>query len=260
MRPQDRPRPVPTRPVSATSWPAARRGRVTGTDLLTRFATGAAPVDAFGIGVDALPAHTGLAPDRLATYDDVSQAAMHEQFARRRVYVHLPRRASLGLSLLEATHLGMPVVALAVTRPTRRYRPATGRCPPTRAHRERGTRLRRGPAARPRPRSEGPPGRARPVRPQPLPAGLGCPARRRRHGPLTDRPAPTASSRASSTRRLSRPGRLSRRTGYETLDNAATTPGATRNTLVKCIREVSDPRSFSQIPWLRQVEKRDPSR
>ncbi|SQD96854.1 MULTISPECIES: glycosyltransferase [unclassified Parafrankia] len=115
MRPQDRPRPVPTRPVSATSWPAARRGRVTGTDLLTRFATGAAPVDAFGIGVDAPPAHTGLAPDRLATYDDVSQAAMHEQFARRRVYVHLPRRASLGLSLLEATHLGMPVVALAVT-------------------------------------------------------------------------------------------------------------------------------------------------
>jgi glycosyltransferase involved in cell wall biosynthesis len=35
--------------------------------------------------------------------------------ARRRVYVHPIRWTSLGLSLLEAMHLGMPVVALGTT-------------------------------------------------------------------------------------------------------------------------------------------------
>jgi glycosyltransferase involved in cell wall biosynthesis len=35
--------------------------------------------------------------------------------ARRRVYLHPIRWTSLGLSLLEAMHLGMPVVALATT-------------------------------------------------------------------------------------------------------------------------------------------------
>lgn len=33
--------------------------------------------------------------------------------ARRRVYLHTARWTSLGLSLLEAMHLGMPVVAVA---------------------------------------------------------------------------------------------------------------------------------------------------
>ena len=35
--------------------------------------------------------------------------------ARRRVYLHPNRWTSLGLSLLEAMHLGLPVVALATT-------------------------------------------------------------------------------------------------------------------------------------------------
>ena len=35
--------------------------------------------------------------------------------ARRRVYLHPIRWTSLGLSLLEAMHLGMPVVALGTT-------------------------------------------------------------------------------------------------------------------------------------------------
>jgi glycosyltransferase involved in cell wall biosynthesis len=35
--------------------------------------------------------------------------------ARRRVYLHPIRWTSLGLSLVEAMHLGMPVVALATT-------------------------------------------------------------------------------------------------------------------------------------------------
>jgi glycosyltransferase involved in cell wall biosynthesis len=73
---------------------AVRRGRVTGTDLLPRFA----PLDLFGIGALDLP-----------------QAGLHAQMARRRVYLHPIRWTSLGLSLLEAMQLAMPVVALGTT-------------------------------------------------------------------------------------------------------------------------------------------------
>jgi glycosyltransferase involved in cell wall biosynthesis len=45
----------------------------------------------------------------------VSQAVLHREMARRRVYIHPVRWTSLGLSLIEAMHLGMPVVALATT-------------------------------------------------------------------------------------------------------------------------------------------------
>jgi glycosyltransferase involved in cell wall biosynthesis len=40
---------------------------------------------------------------------------LHDEMARRRVYLHPIRWTSLGLSLIEAMHLGMPVVALATT-------------------------------------------------------------------------------------------------------------------------------------------------
>ena len=48
-------------------------------------------------------------------HDDLPQDALHDELARRRVYLHPIRWTSLGLSLLEAMHLGMPVVALATT-------------------------------------------------------------------------------------------------------------------------------------------------
>jgi hypothetical protein len=81
---------------------ARRRGRVTGTDLLARFED-VAPVDLFGIDAGALG---GL---------DLPQEKLHAEMARRRVYVHPIRWTSLGLSLIEAMHLGMPVVALGTT-------------------------------------------------------------------------------------------------------------------------------------------------
>jgi Glycosyl transferases group 1 len=87
-----------------------RRGRVTGTDLLSRLSE-AAPLDLFGIGADELAEGYGLG----AVYDDLPQSHLHAQLARRRVYVHPIRWTSLGLSLLEAMHLAMPVVALATT-------------------------------------------------------------------------------------------------------------------------------------------------
>ena len=46
---------------------------------------------------------------------DLPQHRMHDEMARRRVYLHPLRWTSLGLSLLEAMHLGMPVVAVATT-------------------------------------------------------------------------------------------------------------------------------------------------
>jgi hypothetical protein len=91
-----------------------RRGRTTGGDLLPGLAE-AAPVDVFGMGLAGLHERYGLDPARVALHEDPPQAAMHAELARRRVYVHPVRWTSLGLSLLEAMHLGMPVVGLATT-------------------------------------------------------------------------------------------------------------------------------------------------
>ena len=91
-----------------------RRGRYVGADLLPGLAA-VAPVDVFGMGLSGLHAAYGLDPARVALHDDPPQAAMHAELARRRVYVHPMRWTSLGLSLLEAMQLGMPVVALAST-------------------------------------------------------------------------------------------------------------------------------------------------
>jgi glycosyltransferase involved in cell wall biosynthesis len=51
----------------------------------------------------------------LGGIEDLPQADLHTELARRRVYVHPIRWTSLGLALLEAMHLGMPVVALGTT-------------------------------------------------------------------------------------------------------------------------------------------------
>jgi hypothetical protein len=91
-----------------------RRGRTVGADLLPGLAA-VAPVDVFGMGLAGLHERHGLDPARVTLHDDPPQAAMHGELARRRVYVHPVRWTSLGLSLLEAMHLGMPVVALATT-------------------------------------------------------------------------------------------------------------------------------------------------
>ncbi|GAA4946507.1 glycosyltransferase [Streptomyces heliomycini] len=101
-----------------------RRGRTTGTDLLPAFAD-AAPLDVFGMRTEGLAGHLGLPPDRCRAYE-LTQAELHEALARRRVYVHPVRWTSLGLSLLEAMHLGMPVVALATTEVTEAVPPGAG--------------------------------------------------------------------------------------------------------------------------------------
>ena len=82
---------------------ARRRRRVTGTDLLERFAS-EVPLDVFGIDAE-----------KVGGIDNLPQESLHDEMARRRAYLHPIRWTSLGLSLIEAMHLGMPVVALATT-------------------------------------------------------------------------------------------------------------------------------------------------
>jgi len=97
----------------ATNEPV-RRWRVTGTDLMPRFAQ-VAPLDVYGMGLAELPERLGLGPDRMCVHLDPPQAWMHTQLAHRRAYLHLTRWTSLGLSLLEAMAMGMPVLVLATT-------------------------------------------------------------------------------------------------------------------------------------------------
>ena len=100
------------RRVAAVVNEPLRRGRYTGTDLLPYFAQ-AAPLDVFGMGVRELP--RALGEPGITAHEDLPQARMHAELARRRIYLHPFRWTSLGLSLIEAMHLGMPVVALATT-------------------------------------------------------------------------------------------------------------------------------------------------
>lgn len=91
-----------------------RRGRAVGTDLLPAFAA-VTPLEVFGTSVRGLLENGGLPPGRVGVHEDLPQAEMHRRLAHCRVYLHLHRWTSLGLSLLEAMALGMPVVGLATT-------------------------------------------------------------------------------------------------------------------------------------------------
>lgn len=84
-----------------------RRGRVTGTDLLGLFAQHA-PLDVFGIDTHLLPL-----PEPSRALGDVAHGPLLDQLGARRVYVHPYRWTSLGLALIEAMMLGLPVVVVA---------------------------------------------------------------------------------------------------------------------------------------------------
>ena len=102
-----------------------RRWRVTGTDLLPRFAR-VAPVDVFGMGTDLLAGAFGTVRPDITGRGDVPTGPLHGALAERRVYLHPMRWTSLGLSLIEAMHLGMPVVALGATEAYRAVPPDAG--------------------------------------------------------------------------------------------------------------------------------------
>lgn len=89
-----------------------RRGRAAGADLITHMSR-VAPLDIFGMGVEQVPEVLGL--ENAVSFENLPQESLHRLLAERRVYLHLPRWTSLGLSLVEAMLLGMPIVAIAST-------------------------------------------------------------------------------------------------------------------------------------------------
>jgi hypothetical protein len=102
-----------------------RRGRVVGADLLGRFSA-VAPLDLFGMRVSDFVAQSGFDPESVVPYEDPPQDVMHRQLAERRIYLHPMRWTSLGLSLIEAMLLGMPVVVLAGTEAVDVVQPSCG--------------------------------------------------------------------------------------------------------------------------------------
>lgn len=87
-----------------------RRGRTVGTDLLAPLSA-YARIDVWGIGTESLHHNGGDVTGR----GDVRAPELWHQVARRRVYLHTARWTSLGMSLIEAMMLGMPVVAVGTT-------------------------------------------------------------------------------------------------------------------------------------------------
>jgi len=78
------------------------------------------------MGGEGLAEAAGVPPSTLRIRGDLRPAQLHREMARCRVYVHPLRWTSLGLALLEAMHLGMPVVALASTEAARAVPPEAG--------------------------------------------------------------------------------------------------------------------------------------
>ncbi|HEU4908746.1 MAG TPA: glycosyltransferase, partial [Propionibacteriaceae bacterium] len=101
-----------------------RRWRVTGTDLLTSFAD--FDVDAWGIDADLLPDAIRPAHQRVRFAGNLKANQLYDAMAERRVYLHLNRWTSLGLSLIQAMLLGMPVVVLDATEASRAVPDAAG--------------------------------------------------------------------------------------------------------------------------------------
>ena len=104
-----------------------RRWRVTGTDLLPRFAP--LGIDAFGIAGDLLPAALDDQPG-VAFAGNLKPPQLRDALVRRRAYLHLNRWTSLGLSLIEAMLLGLPVVVLDTTVAARTVPPGAGAISP----------------------------------------------------------------------------------------------------------------------------------
>jgi hypothetical protein len=102
-----------------------RRGRFVGTDLLPRFAA-RVPLDVFGLDTETLADKLEIPADRCRTHGELTQADVHREVARRRLYLHPVRWTSLGLSLIEAMTMGMPVVALGATEVGRAVPPGAG--------------------------------------------------------------------------------------------------------------------------------------
>lgn len=89
-----------------------RRWRTVGTDLVAELST-RVPVEVWGIGTDSLNRDGRLGA--VTGRGDIGHPQVLHEIACRRVYLHTARWTSLGLSLIEAMFLGMPIVAVGST-------------------------------------------------------------------------------------------------------------------------------------------------
>lgn len=88
-----------------------RRWRVAGADLLLAMSQ-SMPVEVYGMGLDALVVR---APQFVGKIHDLPQHRLHDRIGHHRAYFHPYRWTSLGLALIEAMTLGMPVLGLPTT-------------------------------------------------------------------------------------------------------------------------------------------------
>ncbi|NAZ74494.1 glycosyltransferase [Kineococcus sp. T13] len=102
--------------VAAVVNEPVRRWRVAGTDLLLRLAE-EVPLTLHGMGVQSLARRVeGTAAGKgLSVLEDLPQARLHQVLGTHRLYFHPYRWTSLGLSLIEAMMVGLPVLALPAT-------------------------------------------------------------------------------------------------------------------------------------------------
>jgi hypothetical protein len=89
-----------------------RRWRVAGTDLLVELSR-ELPMDVYGMGMAALAEHEPGLTGRL--HENLPQTELHAALGRHRAYFHPYRWTSLGLALVEAMTLGLPVLAWSTT-------------------------------------------------------------------------------------------------------------------------------------------------
>lgn len=100
-----------------------RRTRVAGTDLVLQLSRDL-PVEVYGMGMDQLAQAAPWLEGGL--HENYRQSALHRALAQHRSYLHPYRWTSLGLALLEAMTLGMPVLALSTTEAPRAVPPSAG--------------------------------------------------------------------------------------------------------------------------------------
>jgi Glycosyl transferases group 1 len=89
-----------------------RRWRTVGADLLGNLGEHV-PIHVWGIDTTELATVPQM--DQVAGMGDVPAPRLWDEVARRRVYLHTARWTSLGMSMVEAMYLGMPLVAVAST-------------------------------------------------------------------------------------------------------------------------------------------------
>lgn len=105
-----------------------RRRRVSGSDIVLELA-GALPLWVYGMGSAELGVcaqERGLAGLDRSRCQDLPQCELHHAMARHRAYLHPYRWTSLGLSLIEAMTIGMPVLALSTTEAPEAVPPEAG--------------------------------------------------------------------------------------------------------------------------------------